>query len=176
MRAEFLDEQAKEGAERNFPRRKMSVPNVTTTDLRALLQMQVWIADRTSSSRMPVVQQNFFLIRIVERVVVTNNLHPPKSARAFRFNDTVMLLQSEHKARRPTEDNGFPVVDCKAMGNRRRVVPAGNINNGVRHTRHQPLGSAHVCVDSSGGISAVSHSSQYSGSIIARNVMSPCLS
>ena len=75
----------------------MSFTDFYTSDLCSLLQVQMGNFDGTVAARMPMIQQNFSLLRIINHVVVSCDTHSPRSSRLFGFDNAIILLKPEHK-------------------------------------------------------------------------------
>ena len=138
--------------------------------------MKVGTRRRAAAAGMPVIQQHFSFLGVVNRVVVFDDLNSPGRTWTFSFFNAVMLLQPKHETGLPAETNRDSTVHCQVMRDWRGMIATRNIDHGSRHARNRSLDTVPVVGNSLSGGPSDGQSVQYSGSIEARNTTSPCFS
>ena len=93
----FVYEHTEDSIERNVSGRQVRAADLSTSDLCSLLQMQMGSFDRTVAAGMPVIQQDFSLLGIVDHVVVSYDINSPRSTYLFGLDNAIVLLQPEHE-------------------------------------------------------------------------------
>ena len=83
--------------------RQVDIPNLTASDLRSSLEMQMRSYDWAAADRVPVAEQDLCEFSVKDSIVIAHNINLPSIARQAGLNNTIILLQPEHESRRAAE-------------------------------------------------------------------------